>query len=547
MGRIYSQADTTLAWLGKASQDSNLAMDALECLGKLTSDTSLESDASTESSASVTSDTSCTCVSFIPWSDIPHKYVAKDMSEEPYNSTWVSLKSLFKRAYWSRAWTFQETVIPKWTLLMCGSASCELHYALDAEHWLSYNGEGSCPMDIDPSVWACIKEAIRLDLGVLGSIRRAHFSFHAKAFGFDKDPYQWRLLLESQGREAKVAHDAIYAFLAVSRLPIKVDYLKSLNQLFLDVARLGVEIEDLETVLYFATEVENSQPQPTAISWVPQWSPPKKGCAADFIAPFNYIYSANKGSLVSKAAFVNEVGQLTLFGKSCDIVRHIGPTSLPFHISDQLRDILDHYKMLSPYAMHLPFLQAVIRTLMCDQNGQHARLHATGSRNHEIFLKVIIYAFIGIRKSKVEPTENVISSDKQLFGLPMDKHFGYFYAKEILGDSSHKITAKGHLEIMLPLLEALEQAKGVEDEFASYLSRLSYKTRFFFTSQGYLGTAPSCIEVGDKVIVSNHCRVPLLLRKCGLAYKFVGPCFVLGMMDGEAFQNNRDVEDLVVG
>lgn len=129
----------------------------------------------------------------------------------------------------------------------------------------------------------------------------------------------------------------------------------------------------------------------------------------------------------------------------------------------------------------------------------------------------------------------------------MDKDFGYFYAKEILGHASHKISAKGFLEIMLPLLEALEQVKGVEDESASYLSRLSYKTRLFFTSQGYLSTAPSCIEVGDKVIVSNHCRVPLLLRKCGLAYKFVGPCFVRGIMDGEAFQNNRDVEDFIVG
>lgn len=192
--------------------------------------------------------------------------------------------------------------------------------------------------------------------------------------------------------------------------------MQPLSQFFLDVARLGVEIGHLETVLCFATKAENSQPQPTAISWVPQWSPNTKGCAADFITPFNCIFDANKGSLVSKVAFVNEVGQLTLFGKSCDVVHHTGPTSLPFRISDQLLDILDHYKMPSLYDTRLPFLKSVIRTLMCDQNGQDERLHATGSRNHDIFLKVMLYTFIGIQKSKTKSTENMISSNKQLFG-----------------------------------------------------------------------------------------------------------------------------------
>jgi hypothetical protein len=40
----------------------------------------------------------------------------------------------------------------------------------------------------------------------------------------------------------------------------------------------------------------------------------------------------------------------------------------------------------------------------------------------------------------------------------------------------------------------------------------------------------------DLICVLSRCRIPVILRKFSNYYRFVGTCFVLGLMDGEAAQ-----------
>jgi hypothetical protein len=81
---------------------------------------------------------------------------------------------------------------------------------------------------------------------------------------------------------------------------------------------------------------------------------------------------------------------------------------------------------------------------------------------------------------------------------------------------------------------------GEEDEIGQYLSALVNKTRLFLTEQGYLGTAPSSVQMGDCVVLSPHSRLPVVLRKRGSFYQNIGPCFILGLMDGEGLTNSSD-------
>jgi hypothetical protein len=58
--------------------------------------------------------------------------------------------------------------------------------------------------------------------------------------------------------------------------------------------------------------------------------------------------------------------------------------------------------------------------------------------------------------------------------------------------------------------------------------------RLFETGLGYLGIAPLGTLEGDEICVLKGFQYPVALRPVGNQYVFIGVCFVLGLMSGEA-------------
>ncbi|KAI1212289.1 HET-domain-containing protein [Annulohypoxylon truncatum] len=59
---------------------------------------------------------------------------------------------------------------------------------------------------------------------------------------------------------------------------------------------------------------------------------------------------------------------------------------------------------------------------------------------------------------------------------------------------------------------------------------------YFQTTSGSTGIAPRAARPGDEICVILGCALPLLLRPLGNGkFKLVGPCFMVGLMHGEAF------------
>jgi hypothetical protein len=56
----------------------------------------------------------------------------------------------------------------------------------------------------------------------------------------------------------------------------------------------------------------------------------------------------------------------------------------------------------------------------------------------------------------------------------------------------------------------------------------------FVTRKGYLGIGPKDMQERDVVAVLDGCHMPVILRRRDEGYFFLGLCFVLGLMDGEA-------------
>jgi len=66
------------------------------------------------------------------------------------------------------------------------------------------------------------------------------------------------------------------------------------------------------------------------------------------------------------------------------------------------------------------------------------------------------------------------------------------------------------------------------------ITSMASMRRFCLTEMGILGWVPQAAEVGDVVGVVAACDVPIMLRPAGESYLVIGPCYIHGIMDGEA-------------
>jgi hypothetical protein len=58
--------------------------------------------------------------------------------------------------------------------------------------------------------------------------------------------------------------------------------------------------------------------------------------------------------------------------------------------------------------------------------------------------------------------------------------------------------------------------------------------------------APEAAQEGDKVAVLYGCNFPVILRPCGDLFKYVGECYVDGLLGGEAIDaQERGEYDIV--
>ncbi|PWY68221.1 HET-domain-containing protein [Aspergillus eucalypticola CBS 122712] len=68
------------------------------------------------------------------------------------------------------------------------------------------------------------------------------------------------------------------------------------------------------------------------------------------------------------------------------------------------------------------------------------------------------------------------------------------------------------------------------------IERATSYRRLMISSKGYIGLVPPKTQEGDLVCVLFGCSVPVILRKQGSHYIFIGESYVHGIMDGEAIQ-----------
>jgi hypothetical protein len=78
-----------------------------------------------------------------------------------------------------------------------------------------------------------------------------------------------------------------------------------------------------------------------------------------------------------------------------------------------------------------------------------------------------------------------------------------------------------------------------ENDFQFKIRRsISYR-RIMRTTDNCLGLAPSLAEIGDCIVLLKGMSTPAILRLRGNMWEFIGDCYVHGIMNGEAFKDNK--------
>ena len=78
------------------------------------------------------------------------------------------------------------------------------------------------------------------------------------------------------------------------------------------------------------------------------------------------------------------------------------------------------------------------------------------------------------------------------------------------------------------------------------LMEVSLERKLMRTSKGYLGLAPADTNEGDIIVILKGRRMPFVRRSRGGPWELIGPCYLHGIMHGEAFDEDSCGEVRIV-
>lgn len=234
MRRIYKKAHSVHVWLGEEADDSSLAIDILEKLGK-------------------------------PPPNAPgeKEIVYPTLTEEDIMRNWDALRALFKRPWWQRVWIRQEIALHRTVQLWCGSKSFDM-------------------ATLEPAL------AMLTDISALGYRSSVSYSenestvvlpwdFHARMLvqlrNLTANGSYWvglaQLLRNTRGCEATDSRDMVFSVLGMADpkiYPIIPDYRRNLRQILLSTAQVALGQR-------FGLEILGACQNPEKKSGLPSWVP----------------------------------------------------------------------------------------------------------------------------------------------------------------------------------------------------------------------------------------------------------------------------------
>lgn len=492
MNKIYDRAVEVLVWLGPAKDDSDIAMERFEIIGKRAIEAGIQD--------------------FRASTDIPN-WFSPDLDErlsrlkrslnglaeseglELFHQAFVPFS---KRSYWTRVWVLQEMSIPRCVTLLCGSKKLDVTTFIAASNFCAFarwslstrfilkdrfdsvTGEqlrsiSSNPPSSGPNVLIGARRRYHSETGERESLRS--LLQRTCLCGSVRSPLN-----------AKDARDKIYGLLAIAsdsdQLGILPDYKKPTIEVYTDVTRALIGRGQL-SILTWCQQSKRIEGLP---SWVPDFSSDiREACGEDAMTGALFCASGNtEFPGISKIPYTDK-HSLGLCGIKVDIIANLGTTwNLPLNaLFDSktaqrlINEVEAFCKQSSLYTSHSKALDASMRVPCADQ--------------------------------------------------------------EIRGQSRRR--ASSSIRVQYDILRS-QGARAYDLEAAQYRTAMTFQhdRKPFLSNEGHAGLAPCNAESGDHICIIFGSTVPLILRALPEEkFRLIGEAYVYGIMDGEWSDDDGEI------
>lgn len=529
MGRIYSSASLVIGWLSNEDNGLPLLFSAFDALCQ---EVEVVHSGNIDALHGVAwmEDHENSLFRLVSIDDIPHKGDSGPLTS--------ALSELCRLPYWQRVWIIQEIALSRDLIYTTPSASMHRSRFERGLRYLLHLASKSWGFGIDSKPNATPKKSELLSavfwIGIL--------KYHPAGLNFDRiTDKQFESLpfpdAESPGdsayrsaslslkgfqHDATDARDHVYGLLGLTGLNIIPDYAKTTRQVLLDYARAIIESNrGTGSELCFLDTVPKGLHSAIDNSDLPSWTPSRfsyEFCRAD-----RPCHATRR--IFHKYDFLEpRVGGNSLFAGGSRIQRlkrfiEIPGVAQPGRAEGKTWcDVLEEFASGDRTAYHTgcPMPRAVWSTVLCKTHGD---------ADMSPFLVYFQHLTMPGDREKAELALRV----KKFPGL-------WAHLREERGRVRDGTDKEAGLSELIKSPSAT-----VFINWDIMLERIREATELFETEEGYFGMGPKGCTVQDEVCLLKGCASPLLLRPGpGGRYSVVGPCFVLGLMDGEASTLLRD-------
>jgi hypothetical protein len=407
----------------------------------------------------------------------------------PTNWKLNSLQSIFNRKWFTRQWVFQEVIASPQCVCRLGRFSTPWP-AVDMAHAFLENtihNDEMCQHD-DVAEWFRVQRFLELPK----NIRRF------RALAARKQPLA-NAVIGTRCLEATDPRDNIYGVLSLvnsedyrgsATTPIYPDYRRTARQIFPEVVRMMIQEGGSLVIItdkYLWPRPHIQEGHERWPSWVPRLDRPRPEWA-DSTLPFYTAFNACK----SLPAVVGEFRA----GMDPDVI------------------------------------------------------YASGFRRGTVSAKV---SFAGIDESWILPTvaeiyntalrkesaERQVTSSITLYGTFIAGRFHDKGLSEAGGDVYRAfVDLMSHVPTTLANLR--QRLKPLEYDLFMEIWKICHNRCFFFKDGGEYGLGPCDMEKGDVTAILLGLPWPIVLRPLRKGFKIIGPCFLFGIMEGEAVTELRN-------
>lgn len=449
------------------------------------------------------------------------------------NPSWIAIRELMRLPYWTRVWVMQEVVLGKKVLLICDDTSMDLQalhdatsvlkLARSASNWTFYENHRHFE---PPRGWCqnCWRHAETVSGPILdfrlrlGKSRIGNADFHQTAM----DTYFNKNLLRATN-----PRDLLYGLFGLCKLDIVVDYSKNLGRVYGDYVNYWLKspIHVPHNTRHLTRERMKQRYHFLRLGGIDAW--PDDVQMPSWIPNFQRF-----GTKIGSIKFPRQgFGQLSFPKEISEVIAYPDLSLAGVSIQRVERSsgviIWDGGKRDKPYTLHRDFLSH-LRDLNC--------------RNQKYVTGITMLQAVARALVQSDDPEPTLPKDKLLLTMltlvGTDDEIG---THRIFGPNFEEpfTNREEAVDWFIEKLDfrheqnLLDQVKVFAfDNRPAYLKSVEQMLQtcsFFETEDGYLGIGPRSLAEGDELCLFHYCTLPVMLRRKGDHYTYVGPSWVVGL------------------